>query len=146
MDAIFYFCFAALMTLVIEFNSDLKTMLLDSRRNWFMQGITIALCSVTGNLYNYLILVLILIIFNLVVKKIEKKKNRVILGDGDKELLRWLVPGLIIINFIAPILFLVFFMLGLILLGYLSRRFMFEKAPCLIVILPCFVAVLGMTL
>ena len=94
--------------------------MIDERRNWFMQGATIALVILANAYWIYLGTLVIVLIFNVAIKRMETQTNTDMLGDGDKQIMTWLVPGLTLLGMAYSVTFLVLF--GLTLLGLFSYK------------------------
>lgn len=93
MDALVAFFSIASFALLIQLWSDIKEMEIDSRRNWFMMGAGLVAAMVLDAWNVYLIGLGIAIVFSVAVAKFEKKKGRVLFADGDREVIRWIIPA-----------------------------------------------------
>lgn len=125
-----YFIFGALISLAIITYSDFKTLKIDDRRNWFMQGYTLALALMGNVLLFYVVLTFLMFFFGYALKKYETFTNQTIFGDGDKKLLNWLVPGFVLLNLLMPVVFFVCLMDVLIILTVIKVfKKDFQKKP-----------------
>jgi len=146
-DPAHYFIFGTLISLALITYSDFKTLKIDDRRNWFMQGYLLALSIVAEVLLLYVLFTFIVFGLNKILVWWEKITNQKILGDGDKKLLQWLVPGFVIINLIMPGIFFICLMLvlaGLVVLKHFKQDY--EKNPGVLYITIAFLMSWGFTL
>ena len=85
------FLFSAFFILLMQVYKDMQTQTIDSRRNWVIQGELLAFVLLGFvNFIAYLALVIATTLFNVFFLKS-------FWGDGDKEILAWLLPGLILL-------------------------------------------------
>lgn len=108
------FALLASISLILHFFKDVKTLMIDERRNWFMQGATISLILIAGAFWHYFPVLLVVYIFNAGVSFAEKRLAMDILGDGDKQIMAWLVPGLVLFGLLYSAAFLAVFGLTLL--------------------------------
>jgi len=119
------FLFLASLTLFLQFIKDIEFMKVDSTKNFFMMGVGISLAIISQNSWMYLILALIVFVFNFVIHKIEVKRNKDFFGDGDKEVFAWLVPGLIVVGLNSVLIFLISFSALLLMFGVAQKHYKF---------------------
>ena len=125
-DPAHYFIFGTLISLALITYSDFKTLKIDDRRNWFMQGYTLALAIMSNVLLIYVLFTFLMFGMNKVLAWWEKWGDQKILGDGDKKLLQWLVPGFVILGLIMPGIFFISLMLvlaGLVVLKHFKQDY-----------------------
>lgn len=85
------FLFSAFFVLLLQTYKDMKTQKVDSRRNWVIQGELLAFVLLgLVNFIAYLALVVATTLFNILFLKS-------FWGEGDTEILAWLIPGLILL-------------------------------------------------
>lgn len=113
------------VSLFLQLIKDLEFMQVDSRKNYFMMGVTIPLVILTQNTWAYLGLSFVVFLFNYVIHVIEVKSKKEIFCDGDKEIMAWLVPGLIIFSLSNVLLFLVSFSALLLVFGVAQKHYKF---------------------
>lgn len=98
LTALTAFLFSGLLSLAWQTYSDFKSMEVDSRRNWFMYGVLLAIVLLTSiPFWLYLLFVVATLVFT---KRIEK-----MFCDGDLEALRWTIPGFFILNLSYGVIF-----------------------------------------
>ena len=142
-----YFLLGSILSLAIITYSDFKTLKIDDRRNWFMQGYTLALAIISGVVFFYVIYALAVLGMNAVLKWWERLTDNVIFGDGDKKLLQWLVPGFCIVNLLLPPIFFLCLMVVLVgLVGYKHFKKDLEKQPGVLYITIAFLLTWGISL
>ena len=129
----------AFLSLLIEFWKDVHTLKVDERRAWFMQGAGIALALSVGNAWAYIIATLLVVIVSGWIAKKELKAKKVIFADGDRDILRWLVPGCFALYPLFAVYFLVLLIPSLISLHGLRHYTKTRAAPGLIAILAAFI-------
>lgn len=129
----------AFLSLIIELWKDITTLEVDSRRAWFMQGAGIALALSVGSALNYILAAIIIVIINGWIVKKELKYKKIIFADGDKEILRWLVPGTFALYPIYAVSFLICLIPCLAATTLLSRYTKSECSPGLISIFAAYV-------
>lgn len=106
--------FLGMVTLTLMLYKDIKTLRVDSRRNYFMIGATIALLATNNMFILYFITFLVVLLLGFFIHRLEARHGTRILGDGDREALLWLVPGFFLLGGqLYPLMFLVFFMAAL---------------------------------
>lgn len=141
------FIIGCILSLAIITYSDFKTLKIDDRRNWFMQGYTIALSILSGVLFFYVIYALVVILMNKVLKFFENLTGHTVFGDGDKKILQWLVPGFSIVHIGLPPFFFGFLMLtlcGLAVYKHFNQDF--AKQPGTLYIFIAFLLTWGLSL
>lgn len=145
-DPSLVFILIASIGLFLQFIKDIEFMVVDSRKNFFMMGIGVALAIISGLSRMFLGLSLAMFLFNFSIHKYEQKKNLEIFGDGDKEVMAWIVPGLIVVGLDSVIVFLVSFSALLVFFGVAQKHFKFLKdfVPGMLFI--CLAFVLGISL
>jgi len=87
-----------IFALILQAYRDIKTGKIDSRKNYIMQGLILG-CIFVGN-YNfwaYFAILLLSIGFGIFLGKNW--------GDGDKEIIRWVFPGLFLVGFTEMFVF-----------------------------------------
>ena len=101
------------VVLFFQMISDLHKGKIDTRKNWLMSGLNLSLVLFTHvNIIHYLIVIIGTIIFT------SKMTG---MGDGDKDILIWVIPGFFLIDFYAVTSFLVAFF------GLYVTNFFFKK-------------------
>ena len=129
----------AFLSLLIEFWKDITTLEVDERRAWFMQGAGIALSLNAGVGIAYIIAGIITVIINITIAKYELKKKKTIFADGDKDILRWLIPGTFALFPWYCITFLFLLLPSIFLVNRLGAYHGEKNTPGLIPILAAFI-------
>ena len=88
------FTLLTVYTLARHFWTDLKERKVDSRRNHMMIGAVLTIGLISHQADVLIIAGLVTIVFTIVLAALEQKAGKVVLGDGDKEILTWSVPGI----------------------------------------------------
>lgn len=103
MNAPIIFLTVGAISLALNTWQDLKTMKIDSKKNLMMNGFVLGYYFFTGqNILIYTALAIVVLIFN---HFMNKGKAGVAFGEGDQEAFFWIVPGLFLVDPIAPLLF-----------------------------------------
>lgn len=77
--------------------SDLNKLKIDERRNWFMFGATVTIGLVINSASVFFWGAITLMAFWIGFSQIEKRTGK-IMGEGDKQVFAWLLPGLAMFN------------------------------------------------
>jgi len=89
-----------LFCLFLQSYRDLKTGKVDSRKNYVMQGLVLGCVLINDyNIWSYLAIILLAVSFTMLLGKNW--------GDGDKEIIRWILPGLFVVGFTEMFVFLI---------------------------------------
>lgn len=143
-EASHYFIFGTILSLALITYSDFKTLKIDDRRNWFMQGYTLALALMSNVVLFYVIITLSMFLMIKLLTTLETKTKQVIFGAGDTKLLQWLVPGFVILGLIMPAVFsvsLMFVLIGLVITKHYFKDF--SKQPGTVFITMAFLITWG---
>lgn len=92
---------------------DLKTGKIDSKKNLVMTGLTTGYYFFTGaDILMYFAMVIVVLVFNYFMNKGKEGK---LFGEGDQEAFYWIVPGLFLVDPLAPFIFgwALFFFMGI---------------------------------
>lgn len=144
MDALVAFFSIASFALLIQLWSDIKELEIDSRRNWFMMGAGLVAAMVLDAWNVYLIGLGIAIVFSVAVAKMEKKKGRVLFADGDREVIRWIIPAVSLGGLWLAAGYFVFLGIALALQVALKKRYnLGVEMPGLIAISAAYVMTIG---
>lgn len=82
---------------------DLRTGKIDSKKNLVMTGLTTGYYFFTGgDILHYFALVIVVLAFNYFTNKGKEGK---LFGEGDQEAFYWIVPGLYLVDPLAPFIF-----------------------------------------
>lgn len=93
------FIIASFLSLAAQTIKDIKTMKIDSRANFIMMGIVIGAYLFLGiNFMAYLACTLLSIGFGHLTKNL--------FGEGDREMFMWILPGMYLLDYWYPLLFL----------------------------------------
>jgi len=142
-----YFIFGSLISLVIITYSDFKTLKIDDRRNWFMQGYVLVLALMSNIILFYIIYSLLILGMNKILKWWEKLTDQTVFGDGDKKLLQWLVPGFAVVHIgLPPVFFLALMVVLVGLAVYKHFQKDSEKQPGVLYITIAFLLTWGVSL
>lgn len=121
------------VVLFFQMVSDLHKGKIDTRKNWLMSGLNLSLVLFTHvNIIHYLLVIIGTIIFT------SKMTG---MGEGDKDILVWVIPGFFLIDFNAVTSFLVAFV-GLYIANYFFKMLLGKqgmKTPGVPLILGAFV-------
>ena len=144
MEALIAFFSIASFALLVQLWSDLKSMEIDSRRNWFMQGAGLIAAMVLDAWNVYLVGLGIALVFGFAVARLEKKRGKVLFADGDREVIRWIIPALALGGIWLSALYFVFLGIALALQVALKKRYdLGEEMPGLIAISAAYIMTLG---
>lgn len=145
MEHIYLFFFFTVISLASQVYEDIKTLNVDSRRNFYMYGVVITLALLSGLSWDYLAALIIVIIFTVALRYTEKKENKKLFGGGDTEILNWIVPGTVILGtgLLYPIVYLISFAFSLAGTTLIIKNYKLEKFPGTIPIAMAFFITLG---
>lgn len=131
-----------ILSLLLMLYSDLQKMKIDQRRNYFMFGATLTIGLVGSNASTFFWAAITLMIFWMGFSQIEKMIGKV-MGEGDKQVFAWLLPGLALFNIQFSVLCLaVFFILITIFSFYTAYTKTQKKYPGIIFISLAFILTL----
>jgi hypothetical protein len=81
----------------LHFWSDMKERKVDSRRNHMMIGVVLCLAIISHQYFEIITAGFITIGIMFLLKKLEARQGKTVFGDGDKEIVSWSVPGIVIV-------------------------------------------------
>lgn len=142
----FIFILLAAINLALQLVKDVETLRVDSRKNFFMLGAGVSLAVVSSNSLMFFGLGAVIFVFNYLVHKYETKTKQDIFGDGDKEVMAWLVPGLIVVGLNSVIIYLVSFVTLTLFFGLIQKKFKLLDAYVPGLLFICISFVLGISL
>lgn len=88
------FTILTIFTMILHFWSDIRELKVDSRRNWMMIGVTLAIGLISNQTFVLIVSGFFTIFFMVLLGWLEKKQGKIVFGDGDKEIIGWSVPGI----------------------------------------------------
>jgi 4-amino-4-deoxy-L-arabinose transferase-like glycosyltransferase len=144
------FILMAMFTLVNQFLQDIKTFHVSEKRNWIMIGAVYAMA-----LSNNLVWEMIFLTagWGILLYVLQKARINVSdgFGDGDQEILAWVIPGTILLgqngDFHYTIWFLAFLLIAYIgLMGWTKLTKDNNKKPGTVLLLLCFLGILDLIL
>lgn len=134
-----FFVWFAFIILLLQCYKDYKKRKIDSRLNFLMKGIVLTLViGSTQDYWIYIAFLAIAFLFNFLVFK-----N---FGEGDKEILLWVLPGLVLLGLFQPIIFLLILLALVLIETGIALKLTKEKIffPGAILILISFAITVGL--
>lgn len=110
----------AILSLLLMLWTDLWKKKIDERRNWFMFGATVTIGLLIGNAGVFLWGAITLMVFWGLFTQLEKRFGKV-MGEGDKQVFAWLLPGLALFNVQYAVLCLALFFVTLTLFSFYTK-------------------------
>ena len=109
------FVFIGLIAIIWQLSSDFIKLKVDERKNFVMHGMIISLVLVTHTYIPYIIAVFSTVGLMKLLTKFESKHG-IGFAEGDKQIITWIIPGLILLSSLAQysVLFIVLLFIQII--------------------------------
>ena len=137
------------ITLAMLCYTDLRSREVDTRRNSVMIGAGLMATIPTGLGFIYIIHVFVVILFNKVFSKLNKRIDKRYIASGDQKALFWIIPGFVLLGSIAPAVFMVVLVGVLSAVALIQAKFnkpFGKKMPGIIILSAAFIITVGLFL
>jgi len=120
------FIFIGVLAIIWQLGSDFIKLKIDERKNWVMQGMIISLVLITHTYIPYIIAVFTTWGLMKLLTKFEAKHG-IGFAEGDKQIIQWIIPGLVLLSALAEysvlfILVLFVQVIGIVLFAVVTKK------------------------